>query len=105
MGRKSEDVMDVAEIVPLEDIGDVAGGTSPEDEATYTSLEEQTRKIIGTLTPREEEILRKRFGLLAPIGMGSRFAVSRRRIRQIKKNALSKLKDPQRKQKSPSKKK
>ena len=36
---------------------------SPSDAAVYTSLEEQTRKVLATLTPREEQILRMRFGI------------------------------------------
>ena len=76
-------------------------GVSPADAAMAMSLEEQTRKVLATLTPREEQILRMRFGIgersdftLEEVGM--RFAVTRERIRQIEAKALRKLRNPAR---------
>ena len=67
---------------------------SPADAAVYTSLEEQTRKVLATLTPREEQILRMRFGIGEKSDytleeVGQRFAVTRERIRQIEAKALA----------------
>ena len=74
---------------------------SPADAAVYTSLEEQTRKVLATLTPREEQILRMRFGIGEKTDytleeVGQKFAVTRERIRQIEAKALRKLRHPQR---------
>jgi RNA polymerase primary sigma factor len=65
------------------------------------SLEEQTRKVLATLTPREEQILRMRFGIGEKTDftleeVGQKFAVTRERIRQIEAKALRKLRQPQR---------
>jgi len=70
---------------------------SPADAAVYTSLEEQTRKVLATLTPREEQILRMRFGIGEKSDytleeVGQRFAVTRERIRQIEAKAMQKMK-------------
>ena len=74
---------------------------SPADAAVYSSLEEQTRKVLATLTPREEQILRMRFGIGEKSDytleeVGQRFAVTRERIRQIEAKALRKLRHPSR---------
>ncbi len=74
---------------------------SPSDAAVYTSLEEQTRKVLATLTPREEQILRMRFGIGEKSDytleeVGQKFAVTRERIRQIEAKALRKLRHPSR---------
>ena len=74
---------------------------SPADAAVYTSLEEQTRKVLATLTPPEEQILRMRFGIGEKSDytleeVGQRFAVTRERIRQIEAKALRKLRHPSR---------
>jgi RNA polymerase primary sigma factor len=71
---------------------------SPADAAMYLNLEEQTRKVLATLTPREEQILRMRFGIGEKTDytleeVGQRFAVTRERIRQSAK-ALRKLRNP-----------
>jgi RNA polymerase primary sigma factor len=74
---------------------------SPADAAMALSLEEQTRKVLATLTPREEQILRLRFGIgersdYTLEEVGQRFAVTRERIRQIEAKALRKLRTPSR---------
>jgi len=74
---------------------------SPADAAVYTSLEEQTRKVLATLTPREEQILRMRFGIGEKSDytleeVGQRFAVTRERIRQIEAKAFRQLRHPSR---------
>jgi len=74
---------------------------SPSDAAVALSLEEQTRKVLATLTPREEQILRMRFGIGEKTDytleeVGQKFAVTRERIRQIEAKALRKLRNPQR---------
>ncbi len=74
---------------------------SPADAAMALSLEEQTRKVLATLTPREEQILRMRFGIDEKTDytleeVGQRFAVTRERIRQIEAKALRKLRNPSR---------
>jgi RNA polymerase primary sigma factor len=76
----------------------------PLDAAIQTSLREATTRVLGSLTPREERVLRMRFG----IGMntdhtleevGQQFNVTRERIRQIEAKALRKLKHPSRSRK------
>ena len=74
---------------------------SPSDAATYLSLQEQTSSVLKTLTPREEKIIKMRFGLedgsehtLEQVGQT--FAVTRERIRQIEAKALRKLRHPAR---------
>lgn len=76
----------------------------PIDAAIYGNLRDTTNKILSTLTPREERVLRMRFG----IGMntdhtleevGQQFNVTRERIRQIEAKALRKLKHPTRSRK------
>jgi RNA polymerase primary sigma factor len=74
----------------------------PADDAMIaTDLVEETRKVLATLTPREEKILRMRFGIgektehtLEEVGNG--FSVTRERIRQIEAKALHKLRHPSR---------
>jgi len=74
---------------------------SPEQEAMDQDLSAQTRRLLSTLTPREEKILRMRFGIgevsshtLEEVGQD--FLLTRERIRQIEARALSKLRHPAR---------
>jgi RNA polymerase primary sigma factor len=74
---------------------------SPSDAVITLDLAEQTRKVLTTLTPREEKVLRMRFGIgensdhtLEEVGQD--FAVTRERIRQIEAKALRKLAHPSR---------
>jgi RNA polymerase primary sigma factor len=77
---------------------------SPVESIISLSLREQTNKVLNTLTPREEKVLRLRFGLsdgcehtLEEVGQD--FAVTRERIRQIEAKALRKLRHPSRSKK------
>ncbi len=76
----------------------------PLDSAIQTNLKDTTTRVLASLTPREERVLRMRFG----IGMntdhtleevGQQFSVTRERIRQIEAKALRKLKHPSRSRK------
>jgi RNA polymerase primary sigma factor len=69
---------------------------SPLEAAIHTNLSDQTRKVLATLTPREEQILRMRFAIDQNTDctleeVGKRFAVTRERIRQIEAKTLRKL--------------
>jgi RNA polymerase primary sigma factor len=73
----------------------------PSDAAVSLNLAEQTRKVLATLTPREEKVLRMRFGVGEKADhtleeVGQAFAVTRERIRQIEAKALRKLRHPTR---------
>ncbi|HLE12853.1 MAG: RNA polymerase sigma factor RpoD [Bdellovibrionales bacterium RIFOXYD12_FULL_39_22] len=74
---------------------------SPADAVMSVTLSEQTRSVLATLTPREEKVLRMRFGIgeksdhtLEEVGQD--FFVTRERIRQIEAKALRKLRHPSR---------
>ena len=77
--------------------------TSPVDAVIQLNLKEQTQKVLKTLSPREEMVLKMRFGVgdgsehtLEEVGQS--FAVTRERIRQIESKALRKLRHPSRSQ-------
>jgi RNA polymerase primary sigma factor len=77
------------------------GATNPSHAVIAMNLSEQTRKVLATLTPREEKVLRMRFGIgeksdhtLEEVGQD--FEVTRERIRQIEAKALRKLRHPSR---------
>jgi len=77
------------------------GVISPQEAVISTNLSEQTRKILSTLTPREEKVLRMRFGIGEKYDhtleeVGQDFDVTRERIRQIEAKALRKLRHPSR---------
>ena len=78
--------------------------TAPSEAVVNHNLGEQTRKVLTTLTPREEKVLRMRFGIgeksdhtLEEVGRD--FNVTRERIRQIEAKALRKLRHPSRSKK------
>ena len=85
-------------------LGDIIEDTNailPIDAAIQSNLRETTTRILASLTPREERVLRMRFGLgtnsdhtLEEVGL--QFSVTRERIRQIEAKALRKLKHPSR---------
>ncbi|KMT21665.1 RNA polymerase sigma factor RpoD [Clostridium cylindrosporum] len=77
---------------------------APAEAAAYTMLKEQLMEVLDTLTPREEKVLRLRFGLddgraRTLEEVGKEFKVTRERIRQIEAKALRKLKHPTRSKK------
>jgi RNA polymerase primary sigma factor len=74
---------------------------APSEAASYTLLKEQLISVLGTLTPREERVLKLRFGLEDGRArtleeVGKEFNVTRERIRQIEAKALRKLRHPSR---------
>jgi RNA polymerase primary sigma factor len=74
---------------------------SPAEAVINTNLSEQTQRVLGTLTPREEKVLRMRFGIGEKYDhtleeVGQDFDVTRERIRQIEAKALRKLRHPSR---------
>uniref|UniRef100_UPI003AF0C6FD sigma-70 family RNA polymerase sigma factor n=1 Tax=Candidatus Allofournierella excrementavium TaxID=2838591 RepID=UPI003AF0C6FD len=76
----------------------------PAEVASFTLLKEQLSSVLSTLTPREEKVLRLRFGLedgrpRTLEEVGHEFEVTRERIRQIEAKALRKLRHPSRSKK------
>ena len=78
---------------------------NPAESVTFSNLREITDEVLATLTPREEKVIKMRFGL-GPNGsehtleeVGQHFAVTRERIRQIEAKALRKLRHPSRSRK------
>jgi RNA polymerase primary sigma factor len=73
----------------------------PQDAVIHENLAEQTRKVLSTLAPREERVLKMRFGIGERVNhtleeVGQDFEVTRERIRQIEAKALRKLRHPSR---------
>jgi RNA polymerase primary sigma factor len=88
----------LGDFIPDEDV------LAPADAAAFTMLREQLLNVLITLTPREEKVLRLRFGLddgraRTLEEVGKEFNVTRERIRQIEAKALRKLKHPSRSKK------
>ena len=78
--------------------------SSPSENVIMSALSEQTQKALATLTPREEKVLRMRFGIGEKSDhtleeVGQNFDVTRERIRQIEAKALRKLRHPSRSKK------
>ncbi len=76
-------------------------GLSPAESVISTNLVEQTQRVLATLSPREEKVLRMRFGIGEKYDhtleeVGQDFDVTRERIRQIEAKALRKLRHPSR---------
>jgi RNA polymerase primary sigma factor len=76
-------------------------GVGPDAAVMKNSLKEQVRKVLASLTPREAEVLRLRFGIGKTSDgtleeVGKTFGVTRERIRQIEAKAISKLRHPNR---------
>ena len=85
----------LGDFIPDED------ASEPAEAASYTLLKEQLSEVLSTLTPREEKVLRLRFGLedgrtRTLEEVGKEFNVTRERIRQIEAKALRKLRHPSR---------
>ncbi len=85
----------------LSDFIEDEGSAAPTDAVSYTMLKEQMLGVLDTLTPREEKVLRLRYGLddgrpRTLEEVGKEFNVTRERIRQIEAKALRKLRHPSR---------
>jgi RNA polymerase primary sigma factor len=85
----------------LKDFIEDKGALSPIEAVVHLNLRQQTQGVLQTLTPREEKVLKLRFGVgggsehtLEEVGRS--FAVTRERIRQIESKALRKLRHPSR---------
>ena len=88
----------LGDFIPDED------ASEPAEAASFTLLKEQLSEVLGTLTPREEKVLRLRFGIedgrtRTLEEVGKEFNVTRERIRQIEAKALRKLRHPSRSKK------
>ena len=100
--KTKEDLLDVVETVPLENVHHLADvGPTVEDDVNLSELKTEIIKTLVKLTPREERILRKRFGIGWSINYtvaecAAEFRVTTGRIRQIEEKALRKLKHPSR---------
>ena len=75
---------------------------SPQEATIHESLRKSLSNVLATLTPREESVLRMRFGLDTEVDLtleevGKNFSVTRERIRQIEAKAIKKMKHPSRK--------
>ena len=115
--QKVRDILKIAlELVSLETpigeeedshLGDFIpdeGASEPSEAASFTLLKEQLVEVLGTLTPREEKVLKLRFGIedgrtRTLEEVGKEFNVTRERIRQIEAKALRKLRHPSRSKK------
>ena len=91
------DLLDTVETVSLDNVYDLADdGPTPEDAMFETELKAVTSRILSKLTPREERVLRRRFGINVNdaklIDIGIEFGVTVERIREIEAKALRKLK-------------
>ncbi len=85
----------------LGDFVEDSDSPAPSESASYSLLREQLANILHTLTPREEEVIRLRFGLddgrpRTLEEVGRKFQITRERIRQIEAKALRKLRHPSR---------
>lgn len=105
--RTAQDPISLETPMGEEDDGKIAdvivdeSAKSPVESASQMLLREQLLAVIDTLTPREQEVIRQRYGLLdgrqkTLEEVGKEFSVTRERIRQIEAKALRKLKHPNR---------
>jgi RNA polymerase primary sigma factor len=86
----------------LSDFIEDTDGVSPDEATIKQSLRANLDQVLSTLSPREERVLRMRFGIDTAVDLtleevGKNFSVTRERIRQIEAKALKKLKHPNRK--------
>jgi RNA polymerase primary sigma factor len=95
-----EDPVGEDEDAHLGDLIEDRGTASPVDAVMFSHLREKTQRILKTLSPREEQVLRMRFGVDGPEHtleeVGRAFNVTRERIRQIESMALRRLRYPSR---------
>ena len=98
--KRRPDLLDTVEIVPLEYVYNLAvSGPTSEDTVFLSELKKKVADILGSLTPREERVLRKRFGIglkrdYTLEEVGKELSVTRDRIRQIEARVLRKLRHP-----------
>lgn len=95
----SKNAFDATAVRPLREWGAATQPAAALDGMTHASLRDETRKALAMLSPREEQVLRLRFGIGEPADytleeIGRRFEVTRQRIRQIEARALRKLRQP-----------
>jgi len=96
-GNKKKDLLDMVETVPLESAYYLVDkGPSPEDAAYLSELKTAATAALAKLTPREERVLRKRFGIGLPAEctfeeIGQELCVTSGRILQIESKSLRKL--------------
>ena len=101
-GTTKIDLLDVVETIPLEYAHDLAvDGLTSEDTVFLSELKKKVADILGSLTPREERVLRKRFGIglekdYTLEEVGKELSVTSERLRQIEAKALRKLRHPSR---------
>jgi RNA polymerase primary sigma factor len=86
---------------PLKDFIEDPAGKDPETEMVDRSLSEEIGKVLDTLSEREAEVIKDRYGLenrrpLSLKEIGDRYNVSKERVRQLQIRALKKLRDPSR---------
>ena len=99
---KKKDLLDMVDTIPLEYVYNLADDSpTPEDDAILSELKVATTAALRTLKPKEERVLRKRFGIGLPTDytleeIGKEFSVTTERIRQIEAKSLRKLKHPSR---------
>ena len=95
------DLLDVVETVPLEYAYNLAAEGPTAFETTYLAeLKTEVTRVLASLPPREERIIRRRFGIGVEVStgeeIGKEFSVTRGRIYEIEGKALRKLKHPSR---------
>ena len=96
----AEDDIKMTDYVPLEYAYDLADeGATPEDVLFVSEIKTAVNAALGTLKPREERVLRKRFGIGLPTDytlneIGVEYSVTPERVRQIEGKALRKLRHP-----------
>ena len=103
---KVREIMKIAQ-EPVSHLGDFIpdeGASEPSEAASFTLLKEQLVDVLSTLTPREEKVMKLRFGIedgrtRTLEEVGKEFNVTRERIRQIEAKALRKLRHPSRSKK------
>jgi RNA polymerase primary sigma factor len=93
--------MPLGEDAYLADFLEDTAAVSPLEAVMQNNLRENLLKVLATLNPQEEKVLRLRFGIDTAVNqtleeIGRNFSVTRERIRQIEANAFKKLKTPQR---------
>ena len=96
-------ITELAQLLREEGVGRFAV-SEPAEAASFTLLKEQLVDVLSTLTPREEKVLKLRFGIedgrtRTLEEVGKEFNVTRERIRQIEAKALRKLRHPSRSKK------